>query len=157
MFKGLHDKGVKCTTNITPVIAATPCDWYKTLNEGLEKGYFIMDDRDLDPSATQADQIRYVQYGKGTRYLTSPTNLDQRPTYSSGRDEYDFKDHFNKKTVPFRGGVDYGPGLGAPGHYPNLNNAEVRKWWGEQYTNLYETGLSAVWQDMTSPLSLIHI
>jgi alpha-glucosidase (family GH31 glycosyl hydrolase) len=51
----------------------------------------------------------------------------------------------------FHGGIYYGWGNGHPGHYPNLNNDEVREWWGKQYQYLFECGLDFVWQDMTSP------
>ncbi|PNS21179.1 hypothetical protein CAC42_3517 [Sphaceloma murrayae] len=151
MFKRLRDQGVKCSTNITPVIANVPCDWYKTLNEGLEKGYFVMDERDQDPSVTDSDHIRYVQYGKGNKYTTNPSDVNTRATFNFGRDDYNFRENFNNKLVPFHGGVDYGGGKGSPGHYPNLNNKVVRRWWGEQYKNLFDNGLEFVWQDMTSP------
>jgi len=38
-----------------------------------------------------------------------------------------------------------------PGYYPDLNRTEVRRWWGEQYSDLFDKGLEFVWQDMTSP------
>ncbi|TKX18260.1 glycosyl hydrolases family 31 protein [Elsinoe australis] len=151
MFKKLRNQGVKCSTNITPVIANVPCDWYNTLNEGLKKGYFVMDERDMDPSVADSDHIRYVQYGKGNKYTTNPSNVDTRATFNFGRDNYNFRESFNNKLVPFHGGVDYGGGKGSPGHYPNLNNKAVRHWWGEQYQNLFDNGLEFVWQDMTSP------
>ncbi|KAF4556602.1 putative glycosyl hydrolases family 31 protein 6 [Elsinoe fawcettii] len=151
MFKRLRSQGVKCSTNITPVIASTKCDWYNTLNEGLQRGYFVMDERDTDPSVTDPDHVRYVQYGKGNMYTTNPSELDTRATFNFGRDDYNFRENFNNKLAPFHGGVDYGGGKGSPGHYPNLNNKAVRAWWGQQYKNLFDTGLEFVWQDMTSP------
>ncbi|KAF2220735.1 glycosyl hydrolases family 31-domain-containing protein [Elsinoe ampelina] len=151
MFKRLRSQGVKCSTNITPVVANVPCDWYNTLNEGLKKGYFVMDQREIDPSVTDSDHVRYVQYGKGDKYTTNPSDVDTRATFNFGKDTYNFRNNFNNKLEPFHGGVDYGGGKGSPGHYPNLNNKAVRTWWGQQYKTLFETGLEFVWQDMTGP------
>ncbi|GME49260.1 glycoside hydrolase family 31 protein [Neofusicoccum parvum] len=128
MFSKLRDQGVRCSTNITPVINCTP------------------DPTELDPSAPRHHDQRYMQYGNADLYFTNPNAVDRRPY----PDSYDFAAHFNK-SVPFHGGVSYGDGQGAPGHYPNLNNKHTRDWWGEQYKDLFDAGLEFVWQDMTSP------
>ncbi|KAH8676424.1 glycosyl hydrolases family 31-domain-containing protein [Tricladium varicosporioides] len=147
MFKTLREKGIKCSTNITPYINCLPNSSYTTLNEGLEKGYFIKDKRDLDPSAPHAHEQRYLQFGTGRTYFTAP--IYNKPDYFE-EDTYDFSQTFNSNQ-PFHGGVYYGWGNGHPGHYPNLNNKDVRVWWGKQYKALFEAGLDFVWQDMTSP------
>lgn len=147
MFKKLRGQGIKCSTNITPYINCMPSASYKTLNEGLAKNYFIVDRRDRDPSASNAQDQKYLQYGTGQTYFTTP--ITDKPPYFEP-DSYDFNDVFDSGK-PFHGGVYYGWGNGHPGHYPNLNNMEVRKWWGKQYQYLYESGLDFVWQDMTSP------
>jgi alpha-glucosidase (family GH31 glycosyl hydrolase) len=147
MFKVLREKGVKCATNITPYINSMECPNYVTLNEGLEKGYFIKDKRDLDPSAPQSYSQRYQQFSSGGEYFNSP--ITDKPPYFEP-DAYDFGQVFNSGK-PFHGGVYYGWGNGHPGHYPNLNNEQVREWWGKQYQYLFECGLDFVWQDMTSP------
>ncbi|OCK81473.1 glycoside hydrolase family 31 protein [Lepidopterella palustris CBS 459.81] len=151
MFRELRNQGIKCSTNITPYINSAPSSTYNTYNKGIEKGYFVVDDRDLDPSAPNASDQRYLEYGKGrypNPYVNNP-NV-QRPPYNNP-DTYNFSEVFNSKTKPFHGGVFYGWGNGNPGVYPNLNERNVRKWWGEQYKYLFETGLEFVWQDMTSP------
>lgn len=147
MFKTLREKGVKCGTNITPYISSIPSDTYSTLNEGLKNGNFIIDDRDIDPSAPDAHEQRYQGWSVGKQIFISP--IDQKPDYFEP-DKSDFAQTFNNKQ-PFHGGVFYGWGNGHPGHYPNLNKKEVRKWWGEQYKYLFECGLDFVWQDMTGP------
>jgi alpha-glucosidase (family GH31 glycosyl hydrolase) len=147
MFKTLRDQGVKCSTNITPYISSMPSDSYSTLNEGLKDGRFIMDDRDIDPSATQAYEQRYQGWSVGTQTFKVP--ILEKPPYFEP-DTSDFSQTFNNKK-PFHGGVFYGWGNGHPGHYPNLNNKEVREWWGKQYQYLFECGLDFVWQDMTGP------
>ncbi|KAH8895231.1 hypothetical protein GQ53DRAFT_855393 [Thozetella sp. PMI_491] len=147
MFANLRNQGVKCTTNITPYINSIPSDTYSTLNEGLANSYFIKDIRDLDPTAPTASQQRYLEFGGGNSYFTAP--ITDRAPYWDG-DSYDFEQNFNSGK-PFHGGVYYGWGNGHPGHYPNLNNKEVREWWGKQYKYLFECGLDFVWQDMTSP------
>ncbi|KAH7188137.1 glycosyl hydrolases family 31-domain-containing protein [Fusarium flagelliforme] len=147
MFKTLREQGVKCSTNITPYISSMPKDSYNTLNEGLEKGHFIKDDRDLDPTAPNHWDHRYVGWSVGNQIFFNPNT--QKPDYFE-KDESKFEDTFNTQK-PFHGGVFYGWGNGHPGHYPNLNNKDVRKWWGKQYQYLFECGLDFVWQDMTGP------
>ncbi len=149
MFRYLRDRGVKCSTNITPVISSRESDWYTTLKEGLKKGYFVKDVRNLDPTLNGVtDHVRYCVWDGGNQRFLNPSHKcsNDRPY----NDRYDLKEVFNK-AAPFHGGVDYGFGNGSPGHYPNLNNEEVREWWGRQYQNLFDTGLEFVWQDMTSP------
>ncbi|KAM5354780.1 hypothetical protein ACJ41O_001426 [Fusarium nematophilum] len=153
MFKSLREMGVKCSTNITPYINSIPKAEYSTLNEGLEKGYFIADKRDIDPSAPEAWQQRYQGWEVGNQIFKAPIN--EKPPYFEP-DNYDFAEAFNKEK-PFHGGVFYGWGNGHPGHYPNLNNKDVRKWWGKQYQYLFECGLDFVWQDMTSPCIAEHL
>jgi alpha-glucosidase (family GH31 glycosyl hydrolase) len=147
MFNTLRGQGVKCSTNIAPYISSMPSDSYSTLNEGLKDGRFIIDDRDIDPSATQAYEQRYQGWSVGNQTFKVPI-LEKPPYFES--DTSDFSQTFNNKQ-PFHGGVFYGCGNGHPGHYPNLNNKEVREWWGKQYQYLFECGLDFVWQDMTGP------
>jgi alpha-glucosidase (family GH31 glycosyl hydrolase) len=116
MFQKLRSHGIKSTTNITPYINCTPSNTYNTLKEGLEKGYFIKDKRDLDPSAPDAANQRYLQFGGGNQYFKNPN--DEKPPYFEP-DTYSFRDTFNSGK-PFHGGVFYGWGNGHPGHYPNL-------------------------------------
>lgn len=146
MFLELRKQGVRCSTNITPVINCTPDPAYASLNEGLAGNHFVLDRRDVDPSAPTWQDQRYMQYGNADLYFTNPNDVRNRPY----PDTYDFAKHFNK-SVPFHGGVSYGHGQGAPGHYPNLNNKDTREWWGKQYQGLFDAGLEFVWQDMTSP------
>lgn len=151
MFSRLRKQGVKCSTNITPVISLRQDpNPYPTLDEALNNNYFVMDRRDIDPSASTYDMQISLNFGGGNRYFKNPNNFDDLPDYEKKNRTYHLQDIFNKD-VPFKGGVDYGGGRGAPGHYPNLNNEEVREWWGRQYTYLFQKGLEFVWQDMTSP------
>lgn len=158
MFSDLRKKGVKCSTNITPVINMRPDSTYTTLNEGLQHGYFVKDVRELDPGAPSPSQQRCLDFGNGHRYFKDPnkknnfnidSEKDNRPPFSPP-DDYDFDNVFNSGQ-PFHGAVHYGGDRGAPGHYPNLNSQKVRDWWGKQYQYLFDTGLEFVWQDMTSP------
>ncbi|PQE17387.1 alpha-14-glucan lyase protein [Rutstroemia sp. NJR-2017a BVV2] len=151
MFTRLRRQGVKCSTNITPVVSCRPSPDkpYTTLDEGLKNDYFVLDLRDLDPSAPTAEQQVSLNFGGGNRYFKNPNRSDHLPAYNPP-DDYRLRDFFNTGK-PFRGGVDYGESRGAPGHYPNLNRKEVRVWWGKQYKYLFGMGLEFVWQDMTSP------
>ena len=149
MFGELRRMGVKCCTNITPHINSNAQEDYPypPLDELTSNGYAIADRRDLHPQVREAHQERYQNYDVG-RELISPAT--RRPGYSGQPDTCDLEHTFNTGKL-FRGGVFYGWGNGAPGHYPNLNSRDVRIWWGKQYKYLFECGLEFVWQDMTSP------
>ncbi|KAG0125373.1 glycosyl hydrolases family 31-domain-containing protein [Tuber indicum] len=149
MFTRLRENGIKCSTNITPVISIHDrAGGYSTLREGLEKGYFIKDKRYLDGTSRRAEDVLYVCYGGGSRYTVDPKDVNIRPDFG---DNYDFVANWNVKDYPYHGGVSYGYGNGTAGYYPDLNRKEVREWWGKQYHYLYDMGLEFVWQDMTTP------
>jgi alpha-glucosidase len=141
MFSNLRKEGVKCSTNITPVISNKDPN-YQTYLEGLtgqnNKSYFVLDRR-FEPD--NPDSRSYQNYGGGNEY---------RPN-----DDPNAIEGFNSGQ-PFVGEVYYGQDnsgneLGTPGHYPDLGRKEVRKWWGTQYQYLFDMGLEMVWQDMTTP------
>lgn len=145
MFDWLRSQGVKCSTNITPVISNRQYDQfgneYTTYTEGRDKGYFVTDQRyDADNPDSKYYQL-WGLYGPGTEGC--PNNgWVEGDSYNSGQ--------------PYIGEVYYGPDangqdMGSPGHYSDFARPEVREWWGKQYTYLFEQGLEFVWQDMTTP------
>ena len=140
MFGWLRSQGVKCSTNITPVISKQDQwgdpNYYPTYSEGVAKGYFVLDKR---YDADNPDSYYYQIYGSGNEF--SPNN--------------GWVEGFNSGE-PYIGEVYYGVDaagnqLGTPGHYSDLARSEVREWWGRQYTYLFDQGLEFVWQDMTTP------
>lgn len=137
MLGNLRAKGVKCSTNITPIISNKNADQYGTYKEGAEKGYFIPDKR-YKPN--ESDSKKYQLYGGGNEYQPNPN--DYVEGFNSGK--------------PYIGEVYYGKDecdreLGTSGHYADLGKKEVRHWWGSQYQYLFDNGLEMVWQDMTTP------
>jgi alpha-glucosidase len=132
MFEDLREQGIKCSTNITPIVSDQD-PGYPTFRDGLAKNYFVVDRR-ADPDDPQSKV--YQQYGGGNGYTTDDGWL-ARTSYNSGQ--------------PYLGEVNYGGSLGTTGHYADLGRKEVRMWWGTQYEYLYEQGLEMVWQDMTTP------
>jgi alpha-glucosidase len=135
MFRKLKEKGVKCSTNITPVISKEDLG-YQTFVQAREKDYFIRDTRH-DPH--NPDSRYYQLYGGGNEYCPNNGYVEG---FNSGE--------------PFIGGVYYGKDayqndLGTAGHYADLGIKEVRQWWGTQYQYLFDMGLEMVWQDMTTP------
>nr|CAB52201.1 alpha-1,4-glucan lyase [Morchella vulgaris] len=149
MFTNLRNNGIKCSTNITPVISIRDRpNGYSTLNEGYDKKYFIMDDRYTEGTSGDPQNVRYSFYGGGNPVEVNPNDVWARPDFG---DNYDFPTNFNCKDYPYHGGVSYGYGNGTPGYYPDLNREEVRIWWGLQYEYLFNMGLEFVWQDMTTP------
>ncbi|MEO1430941.1 MAG: TIM-barrel domain-containing protein [Cyanobacteria bacterium J06632_19] len=142
MFSYLRDRGVKCSTNITPVISkqdeSNP-SYYSTYDEGLKNGYFVMDKR-YDPDNPASKE--YQLFAGGNEYRPNQQHWPYPEGFNSGN--------------PYIGGVYYGKDgagneLGTPGHYSDFGREEVREWWGKQYKYLYEMGLEFVWQDMTTP------
>lgn len=135
MFHRLKERGVKCSTNITPVISREDPS-YTTYTQARDGNYFVVDHRH-DPD--DPDSKIYQLYGGGNEF--SPNN-----GYVEG---------FNSGQ-PYIGGVYYGNDasgkeLGASGHYADLGREDVRRWWGTQYQYLFDMGLEMVWQDMTTP------
>lgn len=131
MFHNLREQGIKCSTNITPVISNKDPN-YKTYQEGLRQNCFVLDTR-YDPGNPASRN--YQCYGGGNEY--QPNDPQQIQGYNSGQ--------------PYIGEVNYGGDLGTPGHYPDFARREVRDWWGKQYQYLFDMGLEMVWQDMTTP------
>jgi alpha-glucosidase len=144
MFAQLKQMGIKCSTNITPVISTEDKTgksyWdtssnarkeYITLDDGLQKGYFIKDRR----WNSTTNPPTYSYWEGGQLQQTASAHID----------------NMNDANTEYRGGVSYGANLGTSGVYPDLGRSEVRDWWGEQYAALFDAGLSMVWQDMTTP------
>jgi alpha-glucosidase len=141
MFANLRAKGIKCSTNITPIISNQDKyhpDYYNTYKEGLEKGYFVLDIRQ-DPDHPESK--KYQDFNSGWESYYDFT--DPEGNFNSG-DPYIGEVYY---------GQDYtnGRSLGTTGHYPDLAREEVRQWWGQQYQYLFDMGLEFVWQDMTTP------
>lgn len=136
MFHDLKKKGIKCSTNITPIISKEDPN-YQTYQEGLANNYFVVDKRhDPDNPTSRVYQL----YASGHEY--SPNNPNNIEGFNSGQ--------------PFIGEVYYGNDangneLGTSGHYADFGRKEVRTWWGKQYQYLFDMGLEMVWQDMTTP------
>jgi alpha-glucosidase len=131
MFADLRSQGIKCSTNITPIISNRP--GYSSYDQALERGYFVTDERDR-PNA--ADAREYQVYLGG-----------QEKSFPAAADSLRYFD----TQQPYLGRVWYGGNRGTTGHYPELGRKEVRDWWGTQYQQLFDLGLEMVWQDMTTP------
>lgn len=132
MFHNLREQGVKCSTNITPVISNREPN-YQTYQEGKNKGYFVVDKR-YEPNNPASRSYQCYDAWRGEYRPNDPNNIEG---FNSGQ--------------PYIGEVYYGGTLGTPGNYPDLGRREVRDWWGKQYQYLFDMGLEMVWQDMTTP------
>ncbi|KZT58892.1 glycoside hydrolase family 31 protein [Calocera cornea HHB12733] len=155
MFTDLRNKGIKCCTNITPVISLNAqTTEYPTLTNALAKKYLIPDLRYTDGTTEKPEDVRYTYYwgnldeeGLPVAQEVDPNQVSSRPDFG---DYYNFAENFNSG-YPFHGGVSYGASLGTPGYYLDMNRPDVREFWGQQYEKLFEAGLEFVWQDMTTP------
>ncbi|GKT40625.1 alpha-glucosidase 2 [Colletotrichum spaethianum] len=167
-LNGLRQKGVKCCTNITPILSLreSDADPYINLRNFWDEG-----DK-LNPATkylkglpdNQQRGWRYDGGGFAVPTQLDPANPDIQKIYTDSvdepenalRDNYNFNENYNSG-YPFHGGVSYGtlPGtntnLGTAGYYPDLNRTVAREKWGEQYQYLFDNGLEFVWQDMTTP------
>ena len=147
MFALLKDKGIKCSTNITPIISKRDPN-YQTCKEGLANNYFVLDKRH---GLNNPNELYYQDYdgGRKVEHKFNDYKDENHSTFNESDYEYE-RDSFNSGK-PYVGEVFYGGGRGTPGYYPDLGRSEVRKWWGKQYKYLFEMGLEFVWQDMTTP------
>lgn len=148
MFAELKSLGIKASTNITPIIS-TQDDagrnyWdpgnqarqvYKTLDSGLKADVFVKDRR----WNQQQNPPTYTYWEGGQEQSWAPSQAIANLNAPDGQ------------AAQYRGGVSYGEGLGTVGVYPDFGRKDVRKWWGQQYEDLFEAGLAMVWQDMTTP------
>lgn len=132
MFRNLREQGVKCSTNITPVISNRDPN-YQTYQEGKNKSYFVVDKR-YEPDNPVSRSYQCYDAWRGEYRPNDPNEIEG---FNSGQ--------------PYIGEVYYGGTLGTPGNYPDLGRREVRDWWGKQYQYLFDMGLEMVWQDMTTP------
>ncbi|KAI5839123.1 alpha-1,4-glucan lyase [Morchella snyderi] len=155
MFQWLKGRGIKCSTNITPVISAN--DLADSYDVPKEESYFLKDYRYTKNAPTDILQTKYMCYKGGDRAVVDPINHYARPDFTgdSGphdryKDSYDLADTYNTGKY-YHGGVSYGYSDGTPGHYADLNNPVIQRWWGTQYKDLFDLGLEFVWQDMTTP------
>lgn len=139
-FGWLRSIGIKCCTNITPVISNQD-PTYRTYREGYDKGYFLKDVRVMDGVSS----VYYQDYRGGAEYDSN--HVYPRP----GKSErpLELKD-INHGDV-YQGEVWYGGDRGTTGHYPDLYRKDVRAWWGQQYQYLFDNGMEFIWQDMTTP------
>lgn len=132
MMDSLHSMGFKCSTNITPLLTSNQLDEnseltpYEQLNELATAGGLIYDLRAGDPFPEDSLVNLYIgQVDYGSNPGTNP--------------------------FPTPGGLPF-PKLGGLGYYPNFEQTEVQKVWGEQYRHLIEDlGMDMIWQDMTDP------
>jgi len=137
MFADLRKRGVKCCTNITPIISLESTDGYTTYQEGFSKGFFVKDTRfEVQPKEKQRP-AEYYDVGSLIQIPYDKWDKRSRDTCDSGE--------------PYIGQVWYGGTKKTAGHYPDLAVKDVRIWWGKQYEYLFDQGLEFVWQDMTTP------
>lgn len=90
--------------------------------KGLANKHFIMDERDKDPSAPNATDVRYQQWENGGIVYTNPTGPGRENRNVVGPDywvpdDYKFADVYDSKTQPFHGGV-YVSGPWVPRYLP---------------------------------------
>jgi alpha-glucosidase len=132
MMQGLHQRGFKCSTNITPFFTNN------TLDENAQQTPY-----------TQREAL------KGIGGLIYDTYAGQGPSPNlfvgqvNYGENFGFNPHSYPPLVPNNQGMTP---LTSPGNYPDLGRADVRAIWGEQYEHLInDVGLDMVWQDMMCP------
>ncbi|MBM7116648.1 TIM-barrel domain-containing protein [Archangium primigenium] len=131
MMDGLHARGFKCSTNITPLL---------TNNDLDENG-----------NKTLYAQRQALQNINGLIYDTL-ANQGPNPDEFVGTVSYGSNNGTNPYPVPPLHPVNGSIPLGANGNYPDFGRADVRQVWGQQYSHLIkDVGLDMIWQDMTCP------
>ncbi len=132
MMDGLHRKGFKCSTNITPLITNNVLDEngkvvpYGQRQALLQSGALIYN--------------TYAGQGPNPGLFIGKVNYGE----NNGSNPYPYP--------PLKPNADGMTPLGAYGNYPDLGRAEVRDVWGQQYAHLInELGMDMIWQDMMCP------
>lgn len=157
MFSNLRAQGIKCCTNITPIISNKNQDLtYDTYASGIENKYFVADNRVLPCEDPKKDTYQDFSFGTETiKTIEEVVNTpDKNPIQEKAFNH--ILSNYNSGN-PYEGAVYYGGDRGVTGHYPDFNNKDVRRWWGEQYKYLFDQGLEFVWQDMTSPAIMPYL
>ena len=128
MMAGLHAKGFKCSTNITPLLTAN------VLDENGDQTTYLQRKALLDGG--------FLIYDTRAGWGPNPNLFQGRVSYGS-----------NPGTNPFPYPSFISPNaLRADGNYPDLGRADVREEWGKQYAHLInDLGMDMIWQDMTCP------
>ncbi|MCU7921525.1 MAG: hypothetical protein KZQ88_02345 [Candidatus Thiodiazotropha sp. (ex Dulcina madagascariensis)] len=130
MFGYLKSLGVKCATNITPIISNVNL-WegipYKTYSVARQRNLLVDENRNLN-------------------------EIGEYQNYGDGYESYRWGNLSDVRTgEPYVGEVYYGGDRGTTGSYMDFGKPDARTFWGEQYRYLYDLGLEMVWQDMTTP------
>ncbi|KAF4469981.1 hypothetical protein FALBO_3118, partial [Fusarium albosuccineum] len=167
-LKGLRTNGVKCCTNITPVLSLkeSDTDQYHALRQFLKTNLLVCDKRYTDGLQGSPEYYSYNATGYANPIPLDPNEIKGRPCYKDSETGKPYQDKYilgpnppgkYDSGHPYHGGVSYGsetqggPNLGTPGYYPDLNRQSAREVWGKQYQYLFDNGLEFVWQDMTTP------
>jgi alpha-glucosidase len=148
MFASLHQKGFKCSTNITSMITSNPLDEngnaqssYAARDTGLAQDVFLYNVLAGDTTPAQTQFIGTEDYGCNTRGF-NPFIAKNNPT----RDP-----NLNPANTPSFQSCGGDQALGGSGYYPDLGDPAVQAWWGTNYQDLLDSGLDMIWQDMTCP------
>ncbi|KAJ3536576.1 hypothetical protein NM208_g6658 [Fusarium decemcellulare] len=175
-LKGLRTNGVKCCTNITPVLSLkeSDTDQYHALRQFWDEkdklnpktNLLVCDKRYTDGLQGPPEYYAYSAIGYAYPVPLDPNDMTKRPRYMDSKTSQSYQDTYvlgpnppgnYDSGYPYHGGVSYGseteggPNLGTPGYYPDLNRRPAREVWGKQYQYLFDNGLEFVWQDMTTP------
>lgn len=157
MFSNLRSQGIKCCTNITPIISNENQDLtYGTYASGIANKYFVTDNRVLPCDDVKNDMYQDFNFGSETiKTIEEVVNKpDKNPIEEKAFNH--ILNNYNSGS-PYEGAVYYGGDRGITGHYPDFGRKEVRRWWGEQYKYLFDQGLEFIWQDMTSPAIIPYL
>ncbi len=132
MMAGLHAKGFKCSTNITPFLTDN-----------------VLDENAQVVTYTQRQAILAM----GGLIYNTYAGQGSSPNLFRGQVNYGENYGFNPYPYPPLKPNDSGmTPLTSPGNYPDLGRSDVRAVWGQQYAHLVQTvGLDMIWQDMMCP------
>ncbi len=132
MMDGLHKKGFKCSTNITPLITANTLD-----ENGKDAPYTQRD------ALTNAGVLIYDTYaggGPARDLFVGKVNYGE----NNGSNPYPYP--------PLKPNSQGMTPLGASGYYTDLGRADARDVWGRQYEHLIkDLDMDMIWQDMMCP------
>jgi len=150
MFDQLHEKGFKCSTNITGIISANPLDEKGSRDTPYSARDGIVEITDSNEIVIKDNVMVPFIYNTRDEQGESPNLFIANESYGNNRTNI-YPNGYNPYEYPTPMHPNGEDALETYGFYCDMADPNVQQWWGKQYKYLLDCGLDMVWQDMTDP------
>ena len=126
--------------------------------DGDESGNSIFEWAQQNDLVTQTNITCFIK-DSDSDYSVYQNLVSQELYTNSGRIDggTPFKTDGHGPSDAYCGQLQYGENAKITAIFPDWGRSGVAKWWGENYIDLFKSGLNFVWQDMTTPSMDSHI